>query len=285
MRTTTSVAARSAVAATLMVSGELRNHRSTVASAGKKRALGDIVSPQESSPWRWRKPNSMRPSESLRATIRTSSDPASLACALAGDDTAAVPSTATSAATATPTAPTRRDRRAGGRDAPPAVRSLSTPGVFAGSAVLTGCLPLGGIGPQLPLNSYETLRREPRKGPPRRRAALWEPGKALTFDGTSDVTRRRPPGRPEPLPTGRVRVVGLSDAPLSSGECVGVLSGGFVAPHSADDPVGEVAFVCAAGFASGLAFGGFAGEVGGRVGLVESHGVWWRLRYAPCLAR
>ena len=36
---------------------------------------------------------------------------------------------------------------------------------------------------------------------------------------------------------------GLSDAPLSSVECVGLLSGGFVAPHSVDDSVGEVSFV------------------------------------------
>jgi len=48
---------------------------------------------------------------------------------------------------------------------------------------------------------------------------------------------------------------------------VGLLSGGFVAPHSADDAVGEVAFVGSPGFASGLAFAGFAGQVGGRLGL------------------
>ena len=48
---------------------------------------------------------------------------------------------------------------------------------------------------------------------------------------------------------------------------MGLLSGGFVAPHSADDPIGEVAFVGSPGFASGLAFAGFAGEVGGRLGL------------------
>ena len=56
---------------------------------------------------------------------------------------------------------------------------------------------------------------------------------------------------------------GLSDAPLSSGEVLGLFSGGFVSPLSADDLVGEVAFVGASGFASGLAFCGFAGEVGG----------------------
>ena len=44
--------------------------------------------------------------------------------------------------------------------------------------------------------------------------------------------------------------------PLSSGERLGLSSGGFVAPHSADDSVGEVAFVSAPGFASGLALGG-----------------------------
>ncbi len=39
---------------------------------------------------------------------------------------------------------------------------------------------------------------------------------------------------------------GLSDAPLSSGECEWLVSGGFVAPHSADDAVGEFAdVVCA----------------------------------------
>ena len=48
---------------------------------------------------------------------------------------------------------------------------------------------------------------------------------------------------------------------------MGLLSGGFVAPHAADDAVGEVSFVGSSGFASGLAFGGLAGEVGGGVGL------------------
>ena len=48
---------------------------------------------------------------------------------------------------------------------------------------------------------------------------------------------------------------------------MGLLSGDFVAPHAADDAVGELAFVGSSGFASGLAFGGFAGEVGGRVAL------------------
>ncbi len=60
---------------------------------------------------------------------------------------------------------------------------------------------------------------------------------------------------------------GLSDAPLSSGECEGLISGLFVAPHSSDDAVGELAFVGSSGFASGLAFGGFFGEVGNRLGL------------------
>ena len=55
---------------------------------------------------------------------------------------------------------------------------------------------------------------------------------------------------------GRCPNRGLSDAPLSSGERLGLSSGGFVAPHSADDSVGEVAFVSAPGFASGLALGG-----------------------------
>ena len=59
----------------------------------------------------------------------------------------------------------------------------------------------------------------------------------------------------------------MSDAPLSSGECESGVSGGFVAPHSADDAVGELAFVGSSGFASGLAFGGFAGEVGSGFGL------------------
>ena len=61
--------------------------------------------------------------------------------------------------------------------------------------------------------------------------------------------------------------MGLSDAPLSSGEREGLSSGGFVSPHAADDAVGEVSFVGSSGFASGLAFGGLAGEVGGRFGL------------------
>ena len=65
---------------------------------------------------------------------------------------------------------------------------------------------------------------------------------------------------------------GLSDAPLSSGECVGLFSGLFVAPHSADDSVGEVAFVGSSGFASGFAFAGFSGEVGGCLGLLSGLG-------------
>ena len=65
----------------------------------------------------------------------------------------------------------------------------------------------------------------------------------------------------------RSTAMGLSDAPLSSGEREGLVSGGFVAPHSADDAVGELAFVGSSGFASGFAFAGFAGEVGGRFGL------------------
>ena len=67
--------------------------------------------------------------------------------------------------------------------------------------------------------------------------------------------------------SGSGRRWGLSDAPLSSGECVGLFSGLFVAPHSAYDSVGEVAFVGSSGFSSGFAFAGFAGEVGGCVGL------------------
>jgi len=35
----------------------------------------------------------------------------------------------------------------------------------------------------------------------------------------------------------------VKDAPLSSGECVRQISGLFVAPHWADDAVGELAFV------------------------------------------
>ena len=49
--------------------------------------------------------------------------------------------------------------------------------------------------------------------------------------------------------------------------CEGLSSGLFVAPHSAYDAVGEVAFVGSAGFSSGFAFCGFAGEVGGCLGL------------------
>ena len=63
--------------------------------------------------------------------------------------------------------------------------------------------------------------------------------------------------------------VPLSEAPLSSGECVSVLSGGFVSPHSADDSVGEVAFVGSSCFASCFALAGFAGEVGGCLGLLS----------------
>lgn len=61
--------------------------------------------------------------------------------------------------------------------------------------------------------------------------------------------------------------MGLSDAPLSSGERKWLLSGVFVAPHSADDSVGELSFVGSSGFSSGLALCGFAGEVRGGVGL------------------
>ncbi len=69
--------------------------------------------------------------------------------------------------------------------------------------------------------------------------------------------------RSSPQPTAK----GLSDAPLSRGGWLGLFSGGFVAPHSADDAVGELSFVGSAGFTSGLAFCGFAGEVGGCFGL------------------
>ena len=60
--------------------------------------------------------------------------------------------------------------------------------------------------------------------------------------------------------------MGLSDAPLSSGECVRLFWGLFGASHSADYSVGEVAFAGSSGFASGLAFAGFSGEVGGCLG-------------------
>ena len=60
---------------------------------------------------------------------------------------------------------------------------------------------------------------------------------------------------------------GLSDAPLSSCECEWLVSGLFVAPHSADDAVGELAFVGSSGVASGFAFAGFAGEAGDGFGL------------------
>ncbi|MDE0115225.1 MAG: hypothetical protein OXT07_01185 [bacterium] len=69
-----------------------------------------------------------------------------------------------------------------------------------------------------------------------------------------------------------VRVRGLSDAPLSSGEREWLLSGVFVAPHSADDSVGELSFVGSSGFVSGFALCGVAGEVGGRVGLAALPG-------------
>ena len=49
----------------------------------------------------------------------------------------------------------------------------------------------------------------------------------------------------------------MSDAPLSSGECVGVLSGGFVAPHAADDAHGDAGFgACFVAFEAELAFEG-----------------------------
>ncbi|WP_419839680.1 hypothetical protein [Candidatus Poriferisodalis sp.] len=54
---------------------------------------------------------------------------------------------------------------------------------------------------------------------------------------------------------------------MSSGEREWLFSGGFVAPHSADDAVGELAFVGSSGFASGFAFAGFFGEVGDGLGL------------------
>ena len=65
---------------------------------------------------------------------------------------------------------------------------------------------------------------------------------------------------------------GLSDAPLSSGECERLFSGLFVASHSAYDSVGEVAFVGSSGFSSGFAFCGFAGEVGGCLRLLAGLG-------------
>jgi len=55
---------------------------------------------------------------------------------------------------------------------------------------------------------------------------------------------------------------------LSSGGRERRAAGVFVAPHAADDAVGEVAFVRAAGFSSGLALGGFAGQIRLRVGVV-----------------
>ena len=82
----------------------------------------------------------------------------------------------------------------------------------------------------------------------------------------SSTNTNMPPDQPRQgfgQPQGR----GLSDAPLSSGEREGLSSGGFVSPHAADDAVGEVSFVGSSGFASGLAFGGLAGEVSGRFGL------------------
>ena len=54
------------------------------------------------------------------------------------------------------------------------------------------------------------------------------------------------------LPPSFLTDLGLSDALLSSDECERLLSGGFVAPHSADDAVGELAFVGSSGFASGF---------------------------------
>ena len=71
IRTTTSLAARVDVAATLTVNGELRNQRPTATSAGKNRARGNSTSPRLPAVSRWRNPNSTRSSASLRATIRT----------------------------------------------------------------------------------------------------------------------------------------------------------------------------------------------------------------------
>ena len=54
------------------VSDELASQRLTVAVVGKKRTRGSCRSPQVLSGWRCWRPNSMRPSSSLRATMRTS---------------------------------------------------------------------------------------------------------------------------------------------------------------------------------------------------------------------
>src|SRR3954453_20978986 len=55
---------------------------------------------------------------------------------------------------------------------------------------------------------------------------------------------------------------GLSHAPLSSCALRGLsLAAMFVVPHAADDSVGEVALVGAAGLASGLAFAEFPVDV------------------------
>ncbi|WP_419837097.1 hypothetical protein [Candidatus Poriferisodalis sp.] len=51
---------------------------------------------------------------------------------------------------------------------------------------------------------------------------------------------------------------------MSSDERVGLVSGGFVAPHSSDDAVGELPFAGSSGFVSGLALAGLAGEAGDR---------------------
>lgn len=52
----------------------------------------------------------------------------------------------------------------------------------------------------------------------------------------------------------------MSDASLSSGGRCGAVSSSFVFPHSADDAVGEVAFVGSSGLSPGLAFPGLAIE-------------------------
>jgi hypothetical protein len=57
-------------------------------------------------------------------------------------------------------------------------------------------------------------------------------------------------------------VRGVSEAPLSSGNLMGLVEAlFFVLPHASNDAVGEVSFVGAACFSSGFAFIDFAVDV------------------------
>ena len=143
----------------LMVNGELCSQRSTVASAGKKRRAGNIGSPQEPVVARWRRPNSIRSSARLRATMRTSSEPLlSAAWAVAGDASAVPVAAARTASVAAAAAIGLARRRAIG----PARRRAIGPARRRRSA-----LPGGGRALPLPIGA-----RRGRSGRPPRRSTV-----------------------------------------------------------------------------------------------------------------